>query len=42
MDSDSDGNEVLLDATPGYLKNPASPCRIARMWPGTKIVMVLR
>ena len=33
---------VLVESTPAYLKMPFTPCRLAKFWPDTKVVMVLR
>lgn len=40
--SDHDGEKVLGDESPGYIKNPLSPKRIAETIPDAKITMCLR
>lgn len=39
---DRSGAQLLVESTTSYLRVPFVPCRIAKMWPGAKIVMLLR
>ena len=36
------GQPVLLDKSPGYLRLPYVPCRIRKLWPGAKIIILVR
>lgn len=35
-------NPVVLESSPSYLRLPYVPCRIKKLWPGVKLVMLLR
>lgn len=37
-----DPNTILFDATPGYMRHMAVPCRIAHLWPDAKLIFLLR
>ena len=36
------GRPVLLDNSPTYLRVPYVPCRIRLLWPGAKIIVLVR
>ena len=40
--SDRTKERVLVDFSPPYLWVPYVPARIAKLWPGTKLVFLLR